>query len=110
MIIMNDMANHKLKWGKYKGKHLKDVPDDYLKWVLENTDIFKGKLLVYVKTRLNYPKTKYEITVTDSVGTDGKYIVEAYHPRQAIDRCKRQYNIQVTQSFHGTEFDVKPLN
>lgn len=50
---MNDMANHKLKWGKYKGKHLKDIPDDYLKWVLENTDIFKGKMLVYVKTRLN---------------------------------------------------------
>lgn len=107
---MNDMANHKLKWGKYKGKHLKDVPDDYLKWVLENTDILKGKILVYVKTKLNYPKNKYEVTVTDSVGTDGTYIVEAYHPKQAIGRCKRQYNIQGSQSYHGTEFDVKLLN
>lgn len=107
---MNDMANHKLKWGKYKGKHLKDVPDDYLKWVLESTDIFKGKMLVYVKTKLNYPKNKYQVTVTDSVGTDGTYIVEAYHPKQAISECKRQYNIQSTQSYHGTEFDVKLLN
>lgn len=103
---MNDMANHKLKWGKYKGKHLKDVPDDYLKFILNNTQIFKGKMLVYVKTRLNYPKNKWEVTITNSVGTDGVYIVEAYNEHQAINKCKKQYNIRVTQSYHGTEFST----
>lgn len=102
----NDMENHKLKWGKYKGKHLKDVPNDYLKFILENTDIFKGKMLVYVKTKLNYPKDKYQVEVRDSVGTDGKYIVEAYNNHQAINKCKKQYNIQCTQSYHGTEFNA----
>lgn len=104
------MANHKLKWGKYKGKHLKDVPDDYFKWILQNKPgIFKGKILIYVKTKLNYPKTKYQVKVTDSVGTDGVYIVEAYSKKQAINKCRKQYNIQLTQSYHGTEFDVKQL-
>lgn len=106
---MNDMANHKLKWGKYKGKHLKDIPNDYLLWLINNTDILKGKMLVYVKTRLNLPKDKYQVKVEDSVGTDGIYIVEAYNSHQAINKCKRQYNIQVTQSYHGTTFDVTKI-
>lgn len=108
---MNDMSNHKLKWGKYKGKHLKDVPDNYLKWILTNQpDIFKGKMLVYVKTKLNYPKDKYQIKVTDSVSTDGIYIVEAYNKKQAMNKCIKQYNIQCTQSYHGTEFEITKLN
>ena len=108
---MNDITNHKLKWGKYKGTCLKDIPDDYLQWILNNKpDVFKGKMLVYIKTRLKYPKDKYEVTVTDSVGTDGVYIVESYNNQQAINVCKRQYNIQCTQSYHGTEFSVKKFN
>lgn len=108
---MNDMSNHKLKWGMYKGKHLKDVPDDYLRWILNNKpDVFKGKMLVYVKTKLNLPKNKYQVKVEDSVGTDGVYIVEAYHPKQAKGKCIRQYNIQITQSYHGTTFDITKIN
>lgn len=104
---MKDMANHKLRWGKYKGKHLKDVPDDYLRWILDNKpDIFKGKMLVYIKTKLGYPKDKYQVKVTDSVGTDGTYMVEAYTKHQAMNQCIRQYNIQCTQSHYGTGFDI----
>ena len=105
---MNDMANHKLKWGKYKGKHLKDVPDDYLQWILTNQpNIFKGKMLIYVKNKLNLPKNKYQITVEDSIGTDGIYEVEAYTSNQAINTCKKQFKIQNTQSFHGTSYNIK---
>ena len=41
-----------LKFGKHKGKDLKDVPTDYLLWLIENSDISdplygeKNKLLV----------------------------------------------------------------
>lgn len=107
---MNEIANHKLKWGKYKGKPLKEIPDNYLKWILNNkSDIFKGKILVYVKTKLNFPKEKYQVKVTDSLGTDGIYIVEAYNKHQAMNKCIRQYNIQCTQSYHGTEFEINKL-
>lgn len=103
---MNDMANHKLRWGKYKGLHLKDVPDNYLLWVINNTNIFKGKMLVYAKTRLNLPKDSYKVIVEDSIGGDGEYIVKAYNKKQAMGICIREYKIQCTQSFHGTSFDV----
>jgi len=106
---MNDMSNHKLKWGKYKGKHLKNVPDDYLLWVINNTNIFKGKMLVYVKTRLNLPKDNYQVKVEDSVGTDGVYIVKAYNEHQAINVCKRQHKIQGTQSYHGTTYEATKI-
>ncbi len=107
---MNDMSNYKLKWGKFKGVYLKDVPDDYLLWILNNkSDVFKGKMLVYIKTRLNLPKDNYQVKVEDSVGTDGTYIVEAYNKYQAINICKRKHNIQITQSYHGTSFDVTKI-
>lgn len=107
---MNDMANHKLRWGKYKGKHLKDVPNSYLQWILDKKpDILKGKMLVYVKMKLGIPKDKYQVIVTDSVGTDGAYVVEAYTKKQAMWQCTKQYNIICTQSYHGTEFDIQKL-
>lgn len=61
-------------------------------------------MLVYVKTRLNYPKNNYEVIVTDSVGTDGTYIVEAYRPKQAIGRCKD--NIIYNALNHITELNL----
>lgn len=103
------MTNHKLKWGKYKGKHLKDVPDDYLLWLINNTNTLKGKMLVYVKTRLNLPKDKYQVKIEDSVGTDGTYVVEAYNKHQAKNVCIKQYKIQITQSFHGTTFVITKI-
>ena len=107
---MNDIANHQLRWGKYKGKLLKDVPDDYLKWILTNQpNIFKGKMLIYVKNKLGLPKDKYQVIVEDSIGRDGIYEVEAYTSNQAISICQKQFKIRNTQSFHGTSYDVKKL-
>ena len=102
---MNNIENKKLNWGKYKGIPLKDIPDNYLLWILNNKpEIFKGKVLVYLKTRFNYPKNTYEVTVEDSVGQDGKYLIEAYSNTHAILVCKSKYKIQCTQSYHGTTF------
>ena len=28
----------KLNWGKHKGKFIKDVPDDYILWAIQNID------------------------------------------------------------------------
>jgi hypothetical protein len=98
----------KLKFGKYKGTMLKDVPDNYLKWCIDK-EILKGKAMLYAKQKLNYPKDKYEVTVEDAVVGDGKYIVEAYNTNHAINVCKRQNRIQITQSFCGTSFHVTKL-
>jgi uncharacterized protein (DUF3820 family) len=105
---MNDLGELKIKFGKYKGTKLKDIPDNYLNWCILN-NILKGKQLVYAKTKLKYLKDKFKVIVEDSAGTDGTYIVEAYYPRQAQDICRQQYKIRITQSFHGTSFDVTKL-
>ncbi len=40
-----------MPWGKHKGKFLKDIPDDYLKWAVMNwsdrevAEMFKVELL-----------------------------------------------------------------
>lgn len=31
------MSNIVMPWGKYKGKHLVDLPSSYLKWLAENS-------------------------------------------------------------------------
>lgn len=36
----------KLPWGKYKGFYLKDVPVDYLKWMIMNYSDQQGLLCV----------------------------------------------------------------
>ena len=93
----------KLKFGKYKGTKLKNVPIDYLKWCVDN-EVLKGKALLYAKQKLNYPKDKYQVTVEDSVNADGVYIIEAYDKRTAINICQKDNNIQNTQSFCGTSY------
>ena len=98
----------KLKFGKYKGRMLKDVPNEYLEWCVINS-VLKGKAMFYAKNKINYPKDKYEVTVEDAVVGDGKYIVEAYNANHAINVCKRQNNIQITQSFCGTSFSTVKL-
>lgn len=98
----------KLKFGMYKGKAIKDIPDTYLKFLLSK-NILKGKLLFHCQIRFDLPKTKYQVEVTDSVGTDGVYLVEAYNNRNAINQCQKQYNIINTQSYHGTEYSVTKL-
>ena len=98
-------GNIKLKFGIHKGKELKDIPDDYLRFLLSK-DIVSGKLLFHCQVRFNLPKKTFSVTVTDSVGTDGTYTVQAYNKKHAISVCRRENNIQNTQSYHGTEYDV----
>lgn len=99
----------KLKFGVHKGKPIKDVPDSYLKFLLSK-NILKGKLLFHCQVRFCMEKATYEVEVKDSVGTDGTYIVKAYNAKNAINRCKKEYGIQITQSYYGTEFGVKVIN
>lgn len=98
-------GNIKLKFGIHKGKELKDIPDDYLRFLLSK-DIVSGKLLFHCQVRFNLPKKTFSVTVTDSVGTNGTYTVQAYNKKHAISVCRRENNIQNTQSYHGTEYDV----
>jgi len=97
------MENTTLNCGKYKGTPIKDVPEDYVRYCLNN-NILKGKLMVYCKIKLDYPKDKYEVTVEDSINQDGIYLVEAYSTNHAIKVCQKTYNIQNTQSFCGTSY------
>ena len=102
------MEDFKIRFGKYKGKTLKELPDDYLLYMVNNTTMFKGKVLAYIKEKLKLPKDKFEIEVKDSVNhKDGTYIVEAYNSDLAIKRCIKKNNIQISQSFDGTCFSYK---
>lgn len=102
-------SENKLRFGKYKDKPIKDVPDDYLLWCVKNNAL-KGKLLYHTQLRLNLPRNKYAVTVTDSGNNkDGTYVVYAYNKTDAINTCERQYGIYNTSSMHGTEYDVKEI-
>lgn len=107
--MANALEAIKIKFGKYKGRELKDIPDDYLKYLFDK-GISKGKIKLYTQCKLKLPKPKFEVTVEDSVNAkDGKYIVEAYNSDNAINQCKRENNIQNSQSFHGTTYSVRLL-
>lgn len=93
----------KIKFGIHKGKELKDIPDDYLRFLFEK-GISKGKIKLYTQRKLNMPKSKFKVTVEDSIGTDSVYEVMAYNSDEAIFICQKQYKIQNTQSFHGTSY------
>lgn len=99
------MKDIKLRFGKYKGKMLKDVPNDYLRWAI-SANALKGRALLYAKIKTGYPKDKWKVTVEDSIGGDGEYFVDAYSFDDAIRQCQRQYRIQSTQSYHGTSFSA----
>lgn len=105
---MKQLETIRFNFGKYKGKQLKEVPDSYLKYMLEE-GILNGKIKLYAQHKLNVPKGKYKVSVSGSVGQDGEYEIEAYNGDEAINNCIRKYNIQSTQSFHGTEYSVKSI-
>jgi uncharacterized protein (DUF3820 family) len=100
--------NKKMSYGKFKGSAYKDLPEHYLKWLVSN-NAAKGKLLMYCNYRLNLPKKNYQVTVTDSIGGDGIYIVQAYTKNDAMHVCIRENKIQSTQSYHGTEFEITEI-
>jgi len=95
----------KIKFGMHKNKMVKDIPDDYLKFLLSK-DILTGKLLFHCQVRFNLPKKTYLVTVSDSVGTDGTYTVQAYNTKHAMTVCRKEHNIQSTQSYHGTGYSI----
>ena len=92
-----------IKFGRYKGTMLKDVPDNYLKWCIDK-GILKGRAMLYAKQKLNYPKDKYKVEVEDAVTGDGTYYVWAYNRNDAIRQAQKENHIQITQSFCGTSF------
>lgn len=101
--------NIKLKFGMHKGKQLKDIPDDYLKFLLSK-DILTGKALFHCQVRFRLPTKTFLVSVSDSAMLDGGYVVQAYNKKHAMTVCRRQYNVQNTQSFHGTEYTITQLN
>lgn len=100
--------NIKLKFGKHKGKPIKDVPLEYLKWCVAN-EVLKGRAMFSAKIITNHPLDQYEVTVEDSVNADGTYKVMAHNKTHAISVCKWKHKIQVTQSFCGTTFSATKL-
>ena len=101
--------NVTLKFGKYKGKNIDDVPSSYLLWSIENNTL-KGKALLFAKIKIDYPKNKYKVSVEDSVNQkDGVYYVEAYTQNTARRICLRENNIMCSQSMHGTSISTELL-
>lgn len=98
-------SNIKLKFGKYKGTMLKNVPDDYLKWCIDK-EILKGKAMLYAKQKVNYPKNRYKVIVEDAIIGNGTYYLEAYNKNTAIYQVKKENTIQITQNICGTSFKV----
>lgn len=103
------LENIKIRFGKYKGKQLSEIPNEYLKFLYDK-GILKGKIKFYIQQKLNLPKSEFKVKVTDSLGQDGIYKILAWNEKHAISETKRQFGIQITQSFHGTLFEVNTLN
>jgi len=98
----------KIKFGKYKGKQYYQIPNDYLKWGLDNK-VFKGKLKQYALKKLNYPKFRFRVKVENAVDTDNiSYIVKAHHKNEAIREVEKQFGVKSSQS--GTTYTVIQLN
>lgn len=95
----------KLRFGIHKGKMLKNVPKDYLRWCV-NKDVLRGRAMAYAKKRLNYPKDRYRVVVEDAVVGDGTYFVSAYTRCDVISTVRKENHIQITQSFCGTSFSA----
>jgi len=100
------MNNQKINFGIHKGKYLKDIPKDYLKWLVDSK-IIKGTLMVGAKKILNYPTFKFKVTVKNSIDCDGVYIVDAHNYKEAILICQVENRIKNSQN--GTEYIVGGL-
>ena len=105
---MKDNSKIKLRFGKYQGKMLKDVPDNYLRWCVYQ-GILKGRAMLYAKQQLGWPKDRYKVVVEDAYIGDGTYYVEAYDRKDAIRQCRKENDIKLTQSFCGTSFTVTKI-
>jgi uncharacterized protein (DUF3820 family) len=106
--ILRKLGSTILRFGKYKKSRIDSVPDSYLLWCTTNA-VLRGKALLYAKIKLQLPKSTYTVTVEDSIGSDGDYIVEAYSTDHAYRVCMSENRIQGTQSYHGTTYSAVKL-
>jgi uncharacterized protein (DUF3820 family) len=51
-----EYAHTKVPFGKYKGRFLKDIPDDYVKWALNNHSDRGICEMMAVEWQRRYPK------------------------------------------------------
>ena len=78
-----------LRFGKYKGIMVKDVPRDYLKWALKK-DLLTIKQTRYAMIELGLPKRRYLGTVTELGSDNYTKIIEAYTSRDAMSLLIRE--------------------
>jgi len=106
--LITKYSHVKMRFGKYKGKLISQVPDSYLAWLL-SINFLKGKALMYAKAKLDLAMDEYVVTIEDAVIGNGEYKIKAYHPNHAIMLVKLNNHIQCTQSFHGTSIGAVQL-
>ena len=99
-----------MKYGKYEGKQLKDLPEDYLLWMVKKGAL-RGRAMLYAKRKINYPMDTYKVIVENAACGDGEYLVQAHSTTDAIRKCQKENKIQNTQSFDGTGYTAtKQIN
>lgn len=51
---INEIKNtYKMPFGQYKGRHLKDIPKDYLIWYLDNVGVGSKNVRKAIKSFIN---------------------------------------------------------
>lgn len=68
-----------IRFGKYKGTMLQDIPDNYLIW-LYNNDI-KGKIKLHIQYRFNMPKLYFNVK---EINTNQIFKIQAYNEKDAF--------------------------
>ena len=94
-----------LRFGKYKGKPIDDVPKAYLKWCVEN-NVLRGKQMIDAKEILDYPKKKYKVVIEGSLNGNGIYYIYAHSKKQALNLVKKENRIKRTQDYRGITYTV----
>ena len=54
-IKSNEYRQRMMPFGKHKGKMLRDIPDSYITWAVDN---LKGEIQGYLERELNFRKLK----------------------------------------------------
>lgn len=76
------MMGYQLRWGKYKGYDIKDVPKTYLLWLyrnnLEVTEAIE-KCLGTIDLE-NQVKSNYPNNLSDSISSLRRRLAKRYHP------------------------------
>lgn len=62
MSKYNDYEYTIIPFGKHKGKYLKDVPDDYIKWAIMNIEDTVLASMFSIELQRRYPKLRKDKT------------------------------------------------